>query len=373
MFLAGVLALVLAWHGFAAPVRYATTARTAVVAGDLNGDGRPEIVVSGNQVEQLATLSMLVNRGDGTFENERLIPCGLGEKIEDAGDLDDNGVADLLASNYWSNGISLYRGDRSLTFERREFLGTATHGGPSKIMDLDGDGIPDLLSLSFGSGNPVRVHQFMGVGRGAFGPKTTFDTDLAVGASLSTRRRNGVLELLVAEHSSNLGLMRLTSEGVETRRLDAGPGFALSCVFADVNNDGIADIIDSGDEEGVLEPVFVTLGAADGTFLERKRIGSGRHLALPVKVRAGDVDGDGAADLVVRDFVGGTLSLFLGDGRGNFNAEPIPLDAGAPVNDFELADVNGDGTIDVVTANDDHTVSVLVNLGRFARRRAARP
>ena len=38
-----------------------------------------------------------------------------------------------------------------------------------------------------------------------------------------------------------------------------------------------------------------------------------------------------------------------------------------------LADLNGDGTLDVVTANDDHTASILKNLGRPARHRAVRP
>ena len=128
----------------------------------------------------------------------------------------------------------------------------------------------------------------------------------------------------------------------------------------------------SSDETGSSEPVFVTLGAADGTFLERKRIGQQRHATFPVKVRAADIDGDGSIDLVVSDFQATALWLFLGDGHGNFST-PISIDTGAPVNDFELADLTGDGTIDIVTANTDHTASVLTNLGRSVRHRAVRP
>ena len=362
-----LISTALGWRGFSPPVRYPVTASTVVLVRDLNRDGRPDLLFSGNQVAQLPSFSILVNGGGGRFGEEQLVPSGFGERIEDAADINGDGIPDLLASNYWMNGISIYRSGA------QEFRGTATHGGPSRIIDYDGDGIPDVVSLSFGSGNPVRVHVLRGHGDGSLEPKVTYETDLAVGASASTRIFHGTLEMLVSERSGNLGLIRITKAGVEVKRLYAGPGFDLSCVFADVNGDGIPDVIDTSDENGSLEPVFVALGAADGTFLERKRIGEQRHLTFPVKVRAADIDGDGASDLVVSDFQATTLTLFLGDGHGGFSPSPISIDAGASVNDFELADLNGDGSIDIVTANTDHTASVLTNLGRSVRHRAVRP
>lgn len=361
------------WRGFNSPRRYPVTASRVLIVRDLNRDGRPDLVLSGNQVDEFSSFSILVNEGDGTFGVERLVPSPIGERIEDAADLDGDGRPDLLASNYWQNGISIYRSAAPLLFGVQEFHGTATHGGPSQIIDYDGDGVPDVVSLSFGSGNPVRVHEFRGRGDGSLEPKVSLDTDLAVGASASTRVLNGALEIVVSERSGNLGLIRLKKTGIQVERLYAGPGFDLSCVFADVNGDGIPDIIDTSDEAGSSEPVFITLGSADGTFLERKRISQERHLSFPVKVRAGDIDGDGAVDLVILDFQSPALSLFLGDGNGNFDQRPIALEAGAPVNDFELADLNEDGTLDIVTANDDHTASILKNLGRPARHRAVRP
>jgi hypothetical protein len=362
-----------AWRGFSSPRRYPVTASRVIIVRDLNRDGRPDLVLSGTQVDQFASFSILVNEGDGTFGKEQLVPSALGERIEDAADLDGNGRPDLLASNYFQNGISIYRSSGPLVFGAQEFHGTATHGGPSQVIDYDGDGVPDVVSLSFGSANPVRVHLFRGRGDGSLDPKVTLDTDLAVGASASTRVFNGTLEIVVSERSGNLGLIRLKKTGIQVERLYAGPGFDLSCVFADVNGDGVPDIIDTSDEVGSAEPVFVSLGSPDGTFLERKRISQERHMAFPVKVRAGDIDGDGAVDLVITDFQSTTLSLFLADGHGNFSQPPIALDAGAPINDFELADLDGDGTLDIVTANDDHTASILKNLGRPARHRAVRP
>jgi len=362
-----------AWGGFQPAVRYPSTAAQVVLVHDLDGDGRPEIIASGNQVDELPAFSLFANRGDGSFAAERLIPSGFGEKLEDAGDLNRDGVPDLVASNYWSNGISIYSGKGSLQFAATAFYPTATHGGPSRITDYDRDGIPDLVSLSFGSGNPVRVHLFRGRNDGTLAPKTTIDTILANGASASLRTIDGIVEMLVADHSSHLGVIRFVNDGVAITTMSAGPGVDLGCVFADVDGDGIADVIDTNDTESGTEAVFVTLATAGGGFLERKQIGQPRHMQFPIAVRAGDIDGDGRADLVVSDFRSTNLYYFRGDGAGRFD-EGVAIDAGGPVNDVELADVNGDGHLDIVTANADHSISVLINRGPLspARRRAAR-
>jgi len=98
------------WAGVAPPVRYSSSADKVVLVRDLDGDGVPEIIASGNHIDELGTFSLLPNRGDGTFAAERLVPSGFGETLRDVGDLNDDGVPDLLVSNYWANGIVLYRG-----------------------------------------------------------------------------------------------------------------------------------------------------------------------------------------------------------------------------------------------------------------------
>ena len=364
------------WSGFRPPVRYAATADQELLVADLDGDGAPEIVTSGDHVDELGTISVLANRGDGTLREEHLLVSGFGEKLEDAGDVDRDGLPDILVSNYWSNGIALYRGIGNLRFGGGVPYPTATHGGPSKIIDYDHDGRPDLVSLSFGSGNPVRVHLFRGRGDGTFEPKSTFETPLANGASPSTRTINGVLEILVAEHSGHLGILRIAGGTVSVSTIDAGPGLDLTSTFADVNGDGIADIVytTDGDFGGVsdpLEPVFIRRGNADGTFLPREQLHHPRHLEFPVGLAAADFDGDGYVDLTVSDFRATRFYVFRGNGAGQFE-ELAAFDAGGPINRFKAADVNGDGRLDLVTANNDHSVSVLVNGGPCgpARRRA---
>src|SRR5258706_2648035 len=202
------------WAGVQAPVRYASSADKVVLVRDLDGDGAPEIIVSGNHVDELGAFSLLPNRGDGTFAAERLVASGFGEELQDVGDLNHDHVPDLLVSNYWANGIVVYLGKGHLQFDGGTRYDTATHGGPSLIVDYDHDGTPDVISLSFGSGNPVRLHLFRGLGDGALGSKTTFDTQLANGDWPSARTINGVLEILVSERSGHLGLFRHATGGV---------------------------------------------------------------------------------------------------------------------------------------------------------------
>jgi len=362
------------WAGAQAPVRYASSADKAVLVRDLDGDGAPEIVASGNHVDELGAFSILANRRDGTFASEKLVTSGFGVMLHDVGDLNHDGVPDLLVSDYFANGIVVYLGDGALQFDGGTRYDTATHGGPSLIADYDHDGTADVISLSFGSGNPVRMHLFHGLGNGALGPKTTFDTGLANGEWPSMRLINGALEILAGERSGHLGLLHFANGSLSVSRVVAGPQFDLSSTFGDVNGDGIADIIDTDlDESSVNEPIYVTLANADGSFRERRQLARPRKTTIPAQVRMSDLDGDGHADLVVSDFQTNHLYFYRGNGAGDFE-EGVAVDAGGPVNAFDIGDVNGDGYPDLVTANDDHTVSVIINRGPCAptKHRAAR-
>jgi hypothetical protein len=353
--------------GFLAPTRFASAAVRTLLVRDINGDGAPDIIASGNQVDELNAFSLFLNRGDGTFEPERLIPTGFGQRIEDAGDFNGDGSVDLLASDYWSLGIVLYEGP---TFAVTRPYVTATHGGPSFAIDFDGDGKQDVVSLSVGSGNPLRAHFFRGNGDGTLAPKTTFETGFGNVATPSRRMINGALEILIGERSNRLGILHYANGNLSVSSLPVGPGLNFANTFGDVNGDGVADVIDTTDAEGPNESVFVALGNTDGTFGERRQLTTPRSMELPVAVRVLDFDLDGRADLIVQDVGASHLQWFRGDGKGNFSA-PLSIDAGGIVNAFAIADVDADGRPDLIVTNDDHMISIVINARPCAPRRHA--
>lgn len=107
-------------------------------------------------------------------------------------------------------------------------------------------------------------------------------------------------------------------------------------------------------------------GPSSGTFAGAQQWAAGSR---PSAVTAADLDGDGTLDLVVANYTSGTLSLGLNDGTGRFPSRiDVPVGAG-PFN-VVAADVDGDGDLDLLaSSNALGTVSVCFNQGhgQFSR------
>ena len=146
------------------------------------------------------------------------------------------------------------------------------------------------------------------------------------------------------------------------------PGGAGEMVLADFNGDGVLDW--AGSHHDRYE-VVVFLGRGDGTFRPAPgspfsaRDGQRPHTHALV---AGDVDGDGKLDLVTANNNDNDVSVLLGDGKGSFTRAPgSPFPCGRSPYPVALADVNGDRKLDIVVPNSGpapRTVSVLLGNGR---------
>ena len=151
----------------------------------------------------------------------------------------------------------------------------------------------------------------------------------------------------------------------------AAPGSPLTVgerpadvVLGDVNNDGHADIITANTGSN---DVTVLLGDGTGTFASDP--GPTIPVEAPHLVVLGDLNRDGNLDLVLTSHDSNDVTVLLGIGDGGFWPPPMSpyaaLHRTPPHNHgLALGDTNGDGNLDIVTANqNDNSVSVLLGIG----------
>lgn len=135
-----------------------------------------------------------------------------------------------------------------------------------------------------------------------------------------------------------------------------------SIVTGDFNGDGKLDFAQVNYNAGGSGSVDVFLGNGDGTFVEKGTYATGNG---PDGLAAADVNGDGKLDLVTANDTGSSVSVLLGNGDGTFQTHQ---DYATGANSFPhwvtLADFNGDKAPDIAVANEGlNNVGVLLNNG----------
>ncbi len=150
---------------------------------------------------------------------------------------------------------------------------------------------------------------------------------------------------------------------------------AASIAIVDVNGDGRPDMIVATDFEAGNPNsggVSVLLGNGDGTFQLPVTYSSGGYGAISLAIA--DVNGDGHLDLIVANvcqsstgcdyhYAYGSVGVLLGNGDGTFQPAVVSSISAGDIHWTALADLNGDGTPDLVVADADTTVGVLLGNG----------
>jgi len=301
----------------------------AVLAGDLNGDGKIDLVLTGQDENFLGKLIFLSGNGDGTFQAP--VESSLGSSpLEDlsnlaTADFNGDGKLDIVVStnlySYSGTGaaeILFAAGNGNGTFAVPMVLPESDGGGSIAAADLNHDGKPDIAWV----GSELNVA--LGDGNGGFSAATQYPL-------------------------SNLSPV------------------ASFLAIADFNGDGVPDILT---DTMVLHPVQQTSinvfpGNGDGTFgtavntiLETGTFETSGPIAIA------DFEANGHLDL----FVGGVNqapNLYLhGNGDGSFTVSTLNLDFGTfspEAWSSVAANLTGNGKPDIVFVDPNATVGVLLN------------
>lgn len=326
-----------------------------IVAGDLNADGRTDLVVS-NQGS--ADLSVLLGRGDGTFTVAGRPAVGVfpGDLVLE--DFDRDGRLDVAVLESFSSSVYFLRGSGDGQF------GTAIRSecgrSPYVIVtaDFDEDGIPDL-AVQAASGSYAAAMICAGLGDGSFEIRSILP--FTYGWSLATADFNGDGHADLAG-SSYEGVDVAPGRGdgtfeeparthacLEPGSTQPQPSVLEAC---DLDANGRSDLAVLCNDDSVA----TLLGQEDGTFVP---LGRGRVGSYPIALDSADLDGDGDLDFVTADTSGLAISVLLADADGTFPSPPrFPFGLEYP-SYVATGDLNGDGRPDLA-ANNTRNVSVLL-------------
>ncbi|MGA2344841.1 MAG: FG-GAP-like repeat-containing protein, partial [Candidatus Sulfotelmatobacter sp.] len=352
---------------------------TAVAAGDFNGDGIPDWVVSNGGSNNLW---VYLGHGDGTFSQATVIPLtGQSPLAVAVADLRGIGRLDIIVAeaDSVSVGVLLGNGDGTFASEKTYFV----PGAPISmaIADLNHDGHPDVvLGVVPDPSVPTSgaVVSLLGDGTGAFGaplfePYLTFGVQYPESIVAADFEKNGKPDVVVVD--PGVGTVLYVNDGTgflkEAQPIDITQSLAgvspVVLVAGDVNEDGCPDVIDF-DNLGIAT---VFLGNCDSTFQPPSFYeGEGDFAWAAALV---DVNGDGHLDLVYSgvwantgygQVAGNLLAVNFGDGKGHFGPAHV-YRGGQTSFGLAVADFNHDGHPDVITANQDSdSATIFLNDGK---------
>lgn len=313
----------------------------------LDHDGNVDMVVLGS-----AGLSVFYGDGNGGFVPAAANPMAVNEGTPNTiaiADLNRDGWLDILVGNANSNSISVFLGGPERTFQPDCPISISAVGSFTSLViaqDLNGDGRQDFAVAIEQANDIVPFLQLA-------------PTPTSTPAS--------------ATPTSTPAPVTCNDLASSFRGLEPFPKSELPATPR-------ALIVDKFDPSDAIPDLAVALSPANGTgsvavFLGKSATGggvsyqaAGNPLSVPPNgsqpsaLAAADINLDGRSDLIVADFANNDVVIFLGAADGSFSSSliPVPIRGSGPVA-LAVADIDGDGQPDIITANSDGSVTILVS------------
>jgi hypothetical protein len=378
---------------FANAVDYSSGGENAVLTtvADVNGDGKPDLVVANSCPPNSGTclsnadegsVGVLLGNGDGTFKSAVVYDSGGAFATWVAvADVNGDGKPDLLVANLCANTSSCANGTVSVllgngdgTFQAAVAYDSGGIGAESvAVADMNGDGKPDLVvsnCTNCSTDGHGSVAVLLGNGDGTFQSAHAIDSGGYAPISIAVADLNGdgKPDVIVGQCSGpsfgcypgEVGVLLGNGDGTLQPAVNysSGADQPMSVAVADVNGDGKLDVLVSnqgtGDHDLLNGAVGVLLGNGDGTFQPPVLYDAGGISTAGLAVA--DVNADGKLDVVVTDQLGSCLTgskvaVLLGNGDGTFQPAVGFCFAGSLPISVAAADVNGDGRPDLIATN----------------------
>lgn len=347
----------------------------SVVTGDFNGDGHADAATANIESNDV---SVLINDGQGGFSADSRFPADAGPSWITAGDMNGNGLTDLVTANLGGGTVSILYGDGEGDFAAPVNLSVGEgFQSPYAVAlgDVNGDGHPEIATANNNIEN-FGASLLLSDGEGGFHPAVPLDLGEGFfspqGIALADATGDGHPDVLVATFDT-IALLEGEGSGsfAEAVHLTADLGPVMA-VVADVTGDGNPDVVTLNH---TAQTVSVLAGDGDGGFAAPANFpifehsggepcsspGGAWRCPWPWGMTVADVTGDGHLDIITADTDNDTVTVLVNDGAGSFT-NIAHFGTGAHPGAVAVADVTGDGNPDVVTANrQTNNVSVLAS------------
>jgi hypothetical protein len=333
-----------------------------VVAGEFNGNGFASVIALSALEPDLAVgpdnLKVYLSSGAGSFASPVYVADGVDPLYLASADLNGDGLPDVVSASFSDGALRVFFNDKNHPGTLNAPLVLSSPGASQvAIGDMNNDGMPDLVSADYG------VSLFLQTSPGVFAAPSSLYSGGANWVVVGDLNGDGATDVALTD---SVGVKVLLHTGASSSTTFAPPVSVFTesananaiganlIAIADVNGDGANDLIitDPGSIGGAGPTVNILLQntAIPGTF--RAPVSypiAAQDLSQSIVVT--DVDGDGRPDIVI----GGvqTVTVLLQNhspaAPGTYMAAAIYTAPGA--NEIAVADINGDGKRDIVVSN----------------------
>lgn len=349
-----------------------------IVCSDIDGDNKPDIVISNSSNSTISIFRNTSTPGNVSFAPQVVFASPSASSWLNMGDIDGDGKMDIVIAVSSGSQFSIYRNTSTIgniTLAPRQDVTANNTPGFIGLGDLDGDSKLDIVATNYNSNNISVFRNTSTTGSISLASKfdvtvgnspafaVIYDMDGDAKNDIAISNYNGTSISIIKNNSTSIGSITLALN--TTLTTPTLPGYLKS---ADLDGDGKLDLIVANYISNNIS-VFRNASTTPGiiTFNPRVDFASGTGTSAPQGIAIVDINNDSKLDIAVANRLNNSISTFMNlSSPGSFSTTSLSsrfqYATGIWPTDIFAADIDGDFRPDLVAANNGtNTFSFLRN------------